>query len=126
MKFTFDKLKLSGNGVSKTVFYDGSCNLCIKSVQFIRKYDNHKQIEFVPLQNSVYESENLDTVLFAEGNTLYKKSDAILKILRNLQMPISWLYIFIFVPAFIRNWIYNLISHNRHKWFGRCEPCRLK
>jgi predicted DCC family thiol-disulfide oxidoreductase YuxK len=126
MKFTFDKLRLSGNAVSKTVYYDGSCNLCLKSIEYIRKYDVHKRIEFVPLQNSVYDSENLNTVLFKEGNTLYKKSDAVFKIIKNLQTPVSWLYIFIFVPAFIRNWIYDVVSKNRHKWFGRCEPCGVK
>jgi predicted DCC family thiol-disulfide oxidoreductase YuxK len=35
------------------------------------------------------------------------------------------LYIFILIPPFIRNAVYQLIANNRYKWFGKKETCAI-
>jgi predicted DCC family thiol-disulfide oxidoreductase YuxK len=35
-------------------------------------------------------------------------------------MQLAWL-----VPRFIRDFLYDIIAQNRHKWFGKQESCLL-
>ena len=37
----------------------------------------------------------------------------------------SLLYVFIFIPAFIRDFCYDLVAKNRFIIFGKTEACKL-
>lgn len=113
------------------ILFDGVCNLCSASVQFILKRDMEKKFMFASLQ-SVY-GQNLlkqfnlpaDTfnsfILFEDGK-IYTRSTAALKMFSQLKNW-GWVKIFWAVPKFIRDAIYNLIAKNRYKWFGKKEEC---
>lgn len=121
------------NGKS-IILFDGICNLCNSSVNFIIKHDTREQFLFASLQSDAakeillqFSSKNLnlDSIILIETNTIYEKSTAALRISKNLNGGYKALYLFIIIPKFIRDWVYNLIAKNRYKWFGKKEKCML-
>lgn len=118
----------------KIVLFDGVCNLCNRSVQFIIKRDHHKQFHFASLQGKTGQqllaqfhlpADNLNSFILIENGTLYRKSSAALRVCRKLGGAWPLLYGFIIVPAFIRDAVYSLIAKNRYKWFGKTESCMI-
>ena len=116
------------------IFFDGVCNLCNASVQFIIKKDSKKNFMFSSLQSDAGQAillqnklENLDfdTIILLEDGIIYDKSTAILKILRKLSGLYKLGYLFIAVPKFIRDFVYKIISKNRYKWFGKRDSCMI-
>ena len=114
------------------VLFDGVCNLCNSAVRFIIKRDKEKIFKRSPLQSSFSETLNqqfhfkqplLNSIILIENNKVYYKSTAALRVVKKLTGPIKLLYIFIIIPPFIRDAIYNVIAKNRYRWFGKtsCE-----
>ena len=67
----------------------------------------------------------INSFFLDEGDKIYSKSTAALRVARNLSGPVKWLYGFIIVPSFIRDWIYEFISKNRFRWFGKRDRCMV-
>ncbi|CAH8282095.1 putative DCC family thiol-disulfide oxidoreductase YuxK [Mariniflexile fucanivorans] len=117
----------------KLILFDGICNLCNASVQYIIKHDKNNVFLFAALQSNtgleIIKKFNIDTsktdsiLLYTPEKELVSKSTAALKIARHLRFPINTLSIFIIVPPFIRNFVYDYIAKNRYKWFGKKESC---
>lgn len=116
------------------VLFDGVCNFCNYSIQFIIKRDPKGYFKFGALQSEEGKAllekhglppEALDTIVLIENGKAYTYSTAPLRITRKLVLPWSVLYVFILVPSFIRNPIYKWISRNRYKWFGKQESCMM-
>ena len=59
------------------------------------------------------------------GKDIYYKSTAALKVASQLGFPINVFAIFLIVPNFIRNWVYDYIAKNRYKWYGKKESCMI-
>lgn len=116
------------------VLFDGVCNLCNSSVNWIIDHDKEGKFQFASLQ-SVYgqnvvkqfnlTGEYMDTVLLLDGDKLYKRSEAVLRIAKHIGGIYSLAYVFIIVPAFIRNFFYNFVARNRYRWFGKQDACRI-
>jgi predicted DCC family thiol-disulfide oxidoreductase YuxK len=114
------------------IFFDGVCNLCNASVQFVIAHDKKHQFRFTALQGD-YAKEilpqfnadlgKLNTILLLEDGKLYTKSSAALRIARKLNRLIPLLYAFLIVPKVIRDWVYDIIARNRYRWWGRQESC---
>ena len=116
------------------ILFDGVCNLCNGAVQFVIKRDNKNQFLFASLQSDegkkILEeyhlaSDKMNSFFLVENKKVYDKSTAALRVLKNLNQLWSFLYVFIIVPKFIRDDIYNFISKNRYKWFGRKDECMI-
>ncbi|REE81657.1 putative DCC family thiol-disulfide oxidoreductase YuxK [Lutibacter oceani] len=116
------------------ILFDGVCNLCNASVNFIIKHDKKAHFKFASLQSDAakeillqYNSKKikLDSIILIEEEAIYEKSTAALKISRKLTGGFKLLYIFIIIPKFIRDWVYNYIAKNRYKWFGKKESCMI-
>ncbi len=116
------------------IFFDGICNLCNSSVQFIIKRDTNNLFLFSSLQSDAakdillqYKLENYDlsSIILLEDGVMYQKSTAILKIARKLTGISKYFYVFKIVPTFIRDGIYTFIAKNRYKWFGKRASCML-
>lgn len=114
------------------IFFDGVCNLCNASVQFVIAHDKKDQFRFTALQGDYAkeilpkfntDSEKLNTILLLEDGKLYTKSSAALRVARKLNGLIPLLYAFLIIPKFIRDWVYDIIAKNRYQWWGRRESC---
>lgn len=116
------------------VLFDGVCNFCNHSIQFIIKRDPKGYFKFGALQSEEgkaflqqygLSTDALDTIVLIENGKAYTYSTAPLRIVRKLSLPWPLLYVCILVPPFIRNPIYKWISRNRYKWFGKQESCMM-
>ena len=117
-----------------TILFDGVCNLCNSSVQFIIKQDKKKQFRFASLQGNFGQeflkthkmpAENFNTLILFENDKIYTRSTGALRMLKHLGGGWSLLYVFIIFPTFIRDTVYNWVSKNRYKWFGKKNECWL-
>jgi len=113
------------------ILFDGVCNLCNGSVQFILKRDKKQKFLFASLQSgygqNLLKQFNLPTdifnsFIFYENGKIYTRSTAALKMFEQLK-GWKWVKIFWAVPKFLRDAVYNLIARNRYKWFGKKEEC---
>ena len=115
------------------MLFDGECNFCDASVQFILKRDPKGVFKFASLQSEVGQQllkeydvpNNMDSIVLIDSDGYYTKSTAALKIARQLTDFWKYVYIFIIVPKFVRDIVYNIIAKNRYKWFGKKEACML-
>ena len=117
------------------ILFDGVCNLCNASVNFVIKHDKKAQFLFASFQSDAakeillqFNLENLNagTVILVEGNKAYDKSTAALKIIKRLDGGgFKAIYAFFIIPKFFRDWIYSFIAQNRYKWFGKRESCMI-
>ncbi|MDP3353841.1 MAG: DCC1-like thiol-disulfide oxidoreductase family protein [Flavobacteriaceae bacterium] len=116
------------------IFFDGKCNLCNSSVNFIIKNDSNAYFMFSPLTSNFsrdffidkkVDFQNSNTVILFENNMFYTKSDALLKIFKNLKKPLNYIYYLKFIPKTIRGFVYELIANNRYSWFGKQTICMI-
>ncbi len=115
------------------IFFDGVCNLCNGAVQFIIKYDKLNIFKFASLQSEVGEQMlnpyglsacKLTSIVLLQNGKVYDKSSAVLRIAK--QLKFFWtLYLFIIIPKFIRDWLYDLVAKNRYNLWGKQESCIL-
>lgn len=114
--------------------FDGVCNLCNASVNFVIDRDSDRYFRYAPLQSDAGQRflkkhgqsvSDFDSVILDEGDRFFTRSTAALHIARKLDGAWPLLYGFIIIPPFLRNLVYNLIARNRYKWFGRKDECRI-
>ena len=137
---------MSATRVHRIVAFDGLCNLCNSTVNWIIDHDPKQQFKFIALQDIarlktgnteqqeayallknelIDASSDLSSVLLIENGQLYKKSMAVLRICRQLSGLYPVLHTYIIIPRALRDLVYDLIAHNRYKWFGKREQCRV-
>lgn len=119
----------------KIILFDGVCNLCNSSVQFVIKRDKKDLFRYAALQSEVGQQlvaeRHIDTcqvdsiILIEPGVAYYTKSDAALEIAQDLGGLWKMSAIFTWVPQSIRNAVYDFVAKNRYKWFGRKEACMI-
>ena len=116
------------------ILFDGVCNLCNGAVQFIIKRDNTSKFLFASLQSDFGQSQlqkfgldpsKLHSIIAIDNGKFYERSDAALKIASGLAQPWPMLGVFRILPRFFRDWVYDLISKNRYKMFGKRESCMI-
>jgi predicted DCC family thiol-disulfide oxidoreductase YuxK len=114
------------------ILFDGVCNLCNTSVQFILLRDKKGYFAFAPLQSAVGQAvmahhklptEALESVLLLENGRLYTHSTAALRIARRLTGLWPILYVGVIIPKILRDGLYHWIARNRYRWFGKQEAC---
>jgi len=116
------------------VFFDGVCNLCNRSVNFLIRHDKKGILKFASLQSAFSENtlpksllngEALDSIIVYIEGKYYKKSSAVLKLCKTLG---GFFYVFqlgYLLPLFLRNGVYTLIANNRYRWFGTTAQCSV-
>lgn len=128
------------------VLFDGVCNFCDRSVNFIIEHDREGYFKFAPLQSdegrrlaaslgfksavsAKAEAEDdlipIDSVILIEDEKVYTHSTAALRIIRRLGKPWSRLYGLILVPPFIRDFFYKVFAKYRYRFFGRKDQCMI-
>lgn len=117
------------------ILFDGICNLCNNSVNYIIRKDKKNRFVFAAIQSEIggkiISELNIDTsktdsiILLRNESEYHFKSTAALKIAQDLQFPTNLAIVFLVIPAFIRNWVYDIIARNRYKWYGKREACMI-
>ena len=116
------------------LLFDGVCNLCNHSIQFIIKRDPKSKIRFASLQSEVgqhfikkyhLQSDELKTIILIENDNFYRRSTAVLRVSRYMSGLWPMASVFLIIPPFIRNGVYNWIANNRYQWFGKQDSCWL-
>ena len=119
----------------KIILFDGVCNLCDSSVQFIIKHDKKDVFRFVALQSELGQeilqhiginSKNIDSIILYEpGIAYYYKSQAAIQISKYLDGFWHLGSVFRIIPTGISNLLYDYIAKNRYKWYGKKESCMI-
>lgn len=106
------------------ILFDGVCNFCDSTVQFIIKRDQAGYFQFASLQSDIGQnilaqfniSKNIDSVILIEHEQVFFESTAALKICKKLDRLWPCFYLFILVPPFIRNALYRLFAKHRYRF----------
>ncbi len=125
------------NKINNIILFDGVCNLCNSSIQFIIKKDKKNVFTFASLQSDAAKNillqyfpkkknnNRFNTIYLIKNGTVLTESTAILHVFKELKLPYKLLFWFIIIPKFIRDIIYKFISKNRYKWFGKKDTCMV-
>jgi predicted DCC family thiol-disulfide oxidoreductase YuxK len=119
----------------KIILFDGVCNLCDASVQYVIKKDAKDTFRFVAIQSElgkkiidyikVDTSQTDSMILYIPGKAYYVKADAAFNIAKELRGWISLASYFSVLPNFIKNFCYDFVARNRYKWYGKKESCMI-
>ncbi len=123
-----------GGPDSSVVLFDGVCNLCNNSVQFIITRDRSARFRFAALDSAAARrliertgsrSPLPDSIVLVEQGRVYTRSTAALRIARRLPFPWPLLYAAIVVPRPLRDLAYDFVARNRYRWFGKRDSCMM-
>ena len=116
------------------MLFDGVCNFCNASVNFVIERDKAGYFKFAPLQSEIGEeliakhgidTAETDSVIVVENDRAYTHSSAALRIAKQLDGLWSWSYGFIVVPKPVRDFFYRLFAKHRYRLFGRQDACMM-
>jgi predicted DCC family thiol-disulfide oxidoreductase YuxK len=116
------------------ILFDGVCNFCNQWVNLVIQYDRKGRFQFASLQSEVAKSIltkhavdtiDQDSVVLIEGDQVYTRSAAILRILRHMDGWWKWLYLFVIIPRPLRDLGYRWFAKNRYRFFGKREECMI-
>jgi len=117
---------------SNIVFFDGVCNLCNGTVDFLIRKDKRRLFKYSPLQGKTSEkllpseyANDLAGIVYYRNDKIYIKSSAALMVAKDLGGLYKLAMAFWVIPRFIRDGIYNWIARNRYRWYGKKEKCRV-
>lgn len=119
--------------MERIILFDGICNVCDRSVQFIIAHDPSHKFKFASLQGETGRfyiencqlPEGLDSIVLIEGKDVFFKSTAALKIAKQLSGLYPLLAIFLIIPKPIRDFFYDIVAKNRYRWFGKKDHCMV-
>ena len=116
------------------ILFDGVCNFCNGSVNFIIRQDKKRVFRFAALQSETGQrllekyrlpKEDFQSFILLDEGKVYQKSTAGLKVYGKLPWYWKWTQVFWIVPKFIRDGIYDFVARNCYKWFGKKEQCMI-
>lgn len=127
-------VKIINSGMFPVLLFDGECNLCNSSVQWVLKRDKKGVFRFAALQSEAgralldtygLSNQSFDSVVLVDEIRAYTHSDAVIELLRRLGGPWAVFGALGVVPKPFRDGIYKIIARNRYRWFGRRPQCIL-
>ena len=116
------------------ILFDGVCNFCDASINFVIERDKKGKFKYASLQSEVGEkylnkfglnTQSYDSFILVEGDKYYTKSSAALRVTKDMTGLWPMLYAFMVIPKVMRDAVYSLIAKNRYKWFGKKDECML-
>lgn len=119
----------------KIILFDGVCNLCDSSVQYVIKHDKKDRFRFVPLESELGQKilkhiginpiHTDSIVLYEPGISYFYKSTAALEIAKGLSGIFTLAAVFKILPTGIRDAVYDYVAKNRYNWYGKKEACMI-
>jgi predicted DCC family thiol-disulfide oxidoreductase YuxK len=129
-----NKMNFRNIDYNNVVLFDGVCNLCNGTVNFLLKIDKNKKLSFSHLQSDFSKEilqinnmpqNSLDTVVFISNDKLYTKSKAVFNIFKIMPLPWKVFSYLLFIPEFISDYFYKIIANNRYSVFGIRDECLI-
>ena len=117
-----------------TLLFDGVCNLCNATVQWVIRHDSAGRFRFASLQSEAGRAllaqhglplDAMETVVLVAGASHWVKSDVPLEVLRRLGGGWALSSALRAVPRPLRNACYGWIARNRYRWFGKRDACMV-
>ena len=120
----------------KIVFFDGVCNFCNFTVDFIWKHNKKRNLFYASLQSDFAKEKllkrgvdnmTIQTIYYYDGYRVYEKSQAVFMILTSLDGIFYPLLakIALIIPRIISDYLYDIISKNRYRIMGKRDSCRI-
>ena len=115
------------------ILFDGICNFCNSSVQFIIKRDPTGYFKFASLQSETGQQllkqygvkKEIDSLIVIEKQNVYIKSSAAIQICRKLTGLWRFFSVLRVFPPIVRDYLYDIVAKNRYNWFGKRDSCML-
>lgn len=115
------------------ILFDGVCNFCNASVNFIIDRDPLRRFQFASQQSDVGQRHlrarglptRLTSLVVVDGDDVLVRSQAVLRIARYLPWPWPLLRMGVVIPRPIADWLYDLFATYRYRLFGQTDTCRL-
>jgi predicted DCC family thiol-disulfide oxidoreductase YuxK len=116
------------------VLFDGVCTLCNGLVAVLLPRDPDGRLQFAALQSDArqelltrhgFPTEGFDSFVLVEGDRVYTKSDAAIRVAELLGWPYRLARVGRLVPSGLRDSLYDLVAANRYDWFGRKDQCMI-
>lgn len=116
----------------KIVMFDAVCKLCTGWSKFLIQHDRQAKFKLCSVQSPQGQAilsylgmptDYFDTMLLIEGNQVYERSDAILRIMRQLPLPLALLSVGYVIPRKLRDWAYDQVATRRYHLFGQHAQC---
>lgn len=126
-----DTPKTADRGASPLILFDGVCNLCNSSVQFIIRHDRKRVFKFASLQyafaNDILDRKevNADSVVLLRSGVVLTKSSAIFKIACMMGWPYKIIGVFSILPTSFTDYCYDIIARSRYRIFGKRDSCMV-
>jgi predicted DCC family thiol-disulfide oxidoreductase YuxK len=127
-------MRETSEGDKAIILFDGVCNFCNGSVNFIIRRDSANRFQFAPLQSEIgqkllhqykLDTADVDSVILIENGAAFTHSTAALKIAGKLDGAWQHLSVFQFVPGNLRDFFYRLFAKNRYRLFGKKDVCMI-
>ena len=124
---------MTSEGSHHIILFDGVCVLCSRWYRFVTARDRAQRFRFVAIQSPEgralagrfgIDPDNPETFALVAGDSAYFRSDAALRILRELPRW-RWSAALRVIPASLRDALYGVVARNRYRWFGRLDACTL-
>jgi predicted DCC family thiol-disulfide oxidoreductase YuxK len=118
---------------ASVVLFDGVCNLCNGSVDFLLRREKSGRLRFASLQSDVAKrllaehrkADDLSSIVLIEDGRVFTRSDAALRLLAHLRAPWPLFGALRLVPRPLRDLVYDQVARHRYSWFGRRSSCRV-
>lgn len=116
------------------IIFDGVCNFCNNSVNFIIDRDHKNVFKFTPIQSKAAETimaqygvkkVGFDTLILVKNKKFYYRSDAALEITKDLSGYWDLFRILVIIPRPIRDYFYSLFAKYRYRIFGKNDTCLI-
>jgi len=115
------------------VLFDRECKFCNFWITLIQRQKAQHKFRYFPLQSpqgkefkKKYEvSESTDSIIVIADQKAFDKSSAAFKIARNLGGFWNLTLVFWIIPKPTRDWMYDIIANNRHRFFKNRESCEI-
>lgn len=123
-----------GHEEQPVILFDGTCVLCNGTAQFVLRRDRRARIRFATLQSPAARrllgrcgcrGPDLESVVLIAGGRTYRRSRALLEILRRLDPPWPILYGLVIVPRPFADAVYDFVGARRYRWFGTTTSCAV-
>ena len=127
-------MRIGINPQEQIVIFDGVCNLCSHSAQFILRHDRLHAFKLATAQSATgrallidrsLDPDELETFVLLKQGRIYVRSDAALEIAKELDWPWRALAVLRVIPRMFRDPLYNVVARNRYRWFGKMDQCMV-